>query len=434
MAMATLAFVVTQLLGAPTPELAERSEHPEPAFRIPLHREASIRQLALAQQLGRGECAASNDKCVRACHFAGRDETAVARCIAATCGEESLLGDIDVHLRPPTFYASGRSVVISDYQNAQYFGEIQIGTPPKPFKVIFDTGFSNLWVPNTECGFACLLKSKYDASQSATFKPNGTIFSIMYGSGPVSGHLSYDTVGVGGLKARGQEFAEVDTVTGLGLAYGIGRFDGILGMAFPAISVDGISPVFQSLVAQKQVTEALFAFYLGNHAPGELTLGGVDPKHFVGELKYVPVTSDTYWETALHGLSYGGAKASAATKCILDTGTSVLAGPTKDVAAIAAKAGATPVLGTGEFMIDCAAVDSLPELDITLSGNTFKFKGSEYVVKTSTFGQEACLFGFLGIDVPEPRGPLWILGDIFLRKYYTVFDVANNRMGFAEAA
>jgi hypothetical protein len=330
-------------------------------------------------------------------------------------------------------YHGPRSITISDYQNAQYYGTILIGTPPKKFKVIFDTGSSNVWVPNTQCGFACLLKTKYDSTASSSYGKNGSKFQIIYGSGPVSGHLSYETITLSGLAATRQEFAEVDTVTGLGLAYAIGRFDGILGMAFPSISVDGISPVFQTLVKQGKVESAVFAFYLGNSRPGELTLGGIDPAHFHGPLSYVPVTSDTYWETTLHSVKYGAMSSSKPANCILDTGTSVLAGPTKEVQAIAELAGAVPLLGTGEYMIDCATIDTLPILHLTLSGVEFTLSGADYVVKTSSFGQEACLFGFLGIDVPEPRGPLWILGDVFLRKYYTVFDIERNRMGFALA-
>lgn len=423
------------LLAAPT----AGAEHGAPSLRIPLQRETSVRQLALEQELSaragaHGACKASDEKCVAACHFGGADEAHVSRCIAASCGPGVLFGDLSIHLRPLALHSAAHSVVISDYQNAQYYGLIEIGTPPKPFKVIFDTGSSNLWVPNTDCGLACLLKSKYSASRSQSYAKNGSKFEIMYGSGPVSGHLSYDTITVAGLQAKRQEFAEVDTVTGLGLAYGIGRFDGILGMAFPSISVGGISPVFQTLLAQGRLASAVFAFYLGDNAPGELSLGGVDPAHYTGALQYVPVTSDTYWETSLHAVQYGSMTSARTAKAIVDTGTSVLAGPSSEVREIARLAGAIPVAGTGEYIIDCAAVDKLPDLKLTLSGVAFSLSGPEYVIKTSAFGQEACLFGFLGIDVPPPRGPLWILGDVFLRKYFTVFDVEKNRMGFARSA
>merc|ERR1712046_323594 len=105
-------------------------------------------------------------------------------------------------------YADGSNdIVISDFQNAQYYGPVSIGTPPKTFNVIFDTGSSNLWVPDTKCGLACIAKSKYDSSKSSTFKANGTVFKIMYGSGPVSGVLAGDTVTMGESTVPMQTFA-----------------------------------------------------------------------------------------------------------------------------------------------------------------------------------------------------------------------------------
>merc|ERR1719377_363477 len=83
--------------------------------------------------------------------------------------------------------ASPEEIKINDFQNAQYYGQAMVGTPPQPFNVIFDTGSANLWVPNHKVGLVGLLKHKYDSSKSSTYVKNGTEFKIMYGSGPVSG-------------------------------------------------------------------------------------------------------------------------------------------------------------------------------------------------------------------------------------------------------
>lgn len=328
--------------------------------------------------------------------------------------------------------ANGVPVVINDFSNAQYFGPVSVGTPAQTFNVIFDTGSSNLWVPSKTCGSNCGLHPEYDSSASSTYVKNGTVFRIQYGSGPVAGFLSEDTVTFGGMAVKGQTFAEINDVSGLGLGYALGKFDGILGMAFDSISEYGIPTVFDSLMAQGLVQQPVFAFYLSaaDGTQGELTLGGYDPAHFQGELTWVPLTSETYWETSLTGMTLGGQSVTNTTKCVLDTGTSILAGPSAEVAALAALVGATPFpLRPSEYTIDCSKVPSLPTLSISIGGVEFTLAGDEYTLNV----QGMCLFGFTGIDIPAPRGPLYILGDVFIRKYYTVFDT-TGRLGFAPVA
>ena len=166
----------------------------------------------------------------------------------------------------PRYYAENGDIIINDYQNAQYYGSIQIGTPSQSFNVIFDTGSSDLWVASATCGLlSCGAHQRYKSSTSTTFIANGTDFHIRYGSGPVSGYQSLDDVTVGGLVVKSQEFAEVTDAKGLGIGYLLGKFDGILGLAYPILSVNKVPTAFENMVSQNLVAKAQFAFYLGNY-------------------------------------------------------------------------------------------------------------------------------------------------------------------------
>lgn len=322
------------------------------------------------------------------------------------------------------------SIVINDYENSQYYGEIQLGTPAQTFNVIFDTGSADLWVASSDCNDSCGRHAKYDSSKSSTYIANGTTFHIEYGSGPVDGYQSYDNLNFGGLGVTKQEFAQVTDVSGLGAAYKLGKFDGILGMAFPVLSVNKATPAFFSLIEQKLIEEEVFAFYLGNSRldKGELTVGGMDPAHYTGEMVWVPLLAATYWEISMDDVQINGQSyVSGPVKAIVDSGTSLLTGPSDKVAEIAKAIGAKPFIN-GEYLVECA-YDTLPNLDFTIAGRTYTLSATDYLIPDG----DICLFGMIGLDIPAPTGPLWIMGDIFMRKYYTAFDTKNQRVGFATA-
>ncbi|KAJ4831927.1 AP4A phosphorylase [Turnera subulata] len=407
-------------------------------------------------------------------------------------------------------------VALKNYLDAQYYGEIGVGTPAQTFTVVFDTGSSNLWVPSSKCYFslACFFHHKYKSSESSTYKKNGTSAAIHYGTGSISGLFSNDNVKVGDLVVKNQDFIEATKEPGV--TFLAAKFDGILGLGFQEISVGNAVPVWYNMVNQGLVKKQVFSFWLNRKVDGdeggELVFGGVDPAHYKGKHTYVPVTQKGYWQfdmgdvlidNVTTGLCAGGCKA------IADSGTSLLAGPTARPEKICSQVGFCAFNGkqgvsmniesvvneherrdhssdgvgdamctacemmvvwiqnrlrfneteeqilnyvnelcnrlpspNGESAVECSRISSLPSVAFTIGGRvfnlapeqTYNVDSYQYILKVGEGVSAQCISGFAALDVAPPRGPLWILGDVFMGRYHTVFDYENMAVGFAEAA
>jgi len=330
------------------------------------------------------------------------------------------------------YVADGQHAVpITNFLNAQYFSEISLGTPPQDFKVILDTGSSNLWVPSTDCNsIACYLHSKYDHSASSTYSKNGSSFEIRYGSGSLSGYVSQDVFRIGDLTVKHQDFAEATSEPGLAFAFG--RFDGIMGLGYDTISVNKIVPPVYNMMDQGLLDEPVFAFYLGdtnNGEESEATFGGINKDHFKGELTKIPLRRKAYWEVDLDAITFGGNTAELeGTGAILDTGTSLIALPSTLAELLNKEIGAKKSFN-GQYTVECDKRDGLPDLTFTLTGHNFTIGPFDYILEV----QGSCISAFMGMDFPEPVGPLGILGDAFLRQWYSVYDIGTSSVGLAKS-
>lgn len=318
--------------------------------------------------------------------------------------------------------------------NAQYYTEISLGTPPQSFKVVLDTGSSNLWVPSKDCRLSipCWLHSKYQSSKSSTHQSNGTEFAIQYGTGSVKGFTSNDVLGIAGMNVENVTFGEATSEPGLTFIFA--GFDGILGLAYSSIAVNGITPPFYLMNSQKLLPDPVVSFRISTsddpRGAGEAVFGGIDPTHYVGNITYVPLRRKAYWEVELEGIWLGDDGTELVnTGAAIDTGTSLIAAPTAYANMINAAIGAKPGLG-GVANVDCELIPTLPDLTFTFGGKNYTLTSSEYILNMGG----NCMSGIQGMDINVPGGDLWIIGDAFLRKYFTVYDMGRDAVGFAVSA
>merc|ERR1719311_666505 len=323
---------------------------------------------------------------------------------------------------------------------SEYYGKIAVGTPPQDFLVVFDTGSGNLLLPGKECADeACTAHKRFDSSASTSAtqiafadepdKPvekggDRDVVTITFGTGEMSGVFVKDQVCIGSICAIGNVVSATEESDE---PFSLVPFDGIFGLSLPQMSEGQTFNIFDDMVTQKVLKSNNFAVFFGasDSEESEISFGEFKHERMASDIFYAPVSTPGYWQVKMEDVAIGNSRQNLCTgsggcQVAVDTGTSLLAGPTDII---------NSLIDRLNVADDCANYAKLPNLGFVVQGRVLNLKPEDYVDKSS----DGCSVALMTLDIPPPKGPLFIFGDPFLRKYYTIYDRDLLRVGFALA-
>lgn len=377
------------------------------------------------------------------------------------------------------------------YHLSAYYGTIYVGTPPKPFTVVFDTGSGHVILPSVDCETQqCMVHSRYDRHESSTsmrIQNSGQELqrgerhrnmTIEFGTGEVVGPIIRDNICTHEYQASLDEDDNADEGDTLGCVsmgfvsamsmsekpFGLFHFDGIVGLGLEGLSdMPGFN--FMKVISlfgggpsgKVRQTFSMFLGYDHEVEDSELTLGGWDPARLNEKLSWQPVHRPSlgHWIIKIKSLRVDGVDLSfCAEGCtaVLDSGTPLVSVPTALFAQVYRALRHAPE--------DSGRCDGIgPRLEFVLEGTTIALEPKDYaeplaVIRRGPADPSAvlgpgspadaglsadetpmfCKPMLMALDVPEPLGPkLFILGEKVLQKYYVVYDGQDLRVGLALA-
>jgi cathepsin D len=230
----------------------------------------------------------------------------------------------------------GKSISLYNFKNSQYTGPFSIGSKENTFNMIFDTGSANIWVDSSKCqDHGCLTHNQFNSENSKSYKSLNQDISVEFGTGGLTGEFGLDTVFVGELEVKSQPFSQI--VKEEGNIFAISKFDGIVGLAYPSMAAFGYSPFFDSMMSENTLKRNVFSFSLSQNdgdSSSQLTFGGVDTSLFEDKITYHKVIDKYYWMISAQNILINGEDMGlcmANCNLIVDTGTSMITGPTDDL-------------------------------------------------------------------------------------------------------
>ncbi|KAH6610037.1 aspartate protease [Trichoderma cornu-damae] len=319
----------------------------------------------------------------------------------------------------------------SDSSDDEYVTSVSIGTPAQVLPLDFDTGSSDLWVFSSETPKSSASgHTIYTPSKSSTAKKlSGYTWSIEYGDqSSSSGDVYTDKVTIGGFTVSAQA---VESATKVSTQFVQDTpISGLVGLAFD--SINEVSPKPQKTWfsnASNSLAKPLFTADLRHQANGSYNFGFIDTTLASGAVAYTPVdSSQGFWGFTASGYSVGGGKLNTKSiKGIADTGTTLLLLDDSVVDAYYANVASAQFDNTQEgYVFDCD--EDLPSFSFGIGGSPITISGDLLNLTPISDGSSTCFGGLqssngIGID---------IFGDVALKAALVVFDLGNNRLGWAQ--
>uniref|UniRef100_A0A183J5I5 Peptidase A1 domain-containing protein n=1 Tax=Soboliphyme baturini TaxID=241478 RepID=A0A183J5I5_9BILA len=189
-----------------------------------------------------------------------------------------------------------------------------------------------------------------------------------------------------------------------------------------------VTVVYVGSILQPQFTQIHFSDPSSPFG-GELLIGGTDPARYEEPIIWASITKQGYWQFQMDGVFVESESTGCADGCpaIADSGTSLFVAPEAEVEAIAKQVGAVKMI-KNQFPLN--GTDYVLKVSSLFFLNRLPFV-TVRILQVTRFGQSVCILGFRGMNLPIKK--LWIIGDIFIGRYYTIFDMGNLQVGFAKA-
>ncbi|KAI8956009.1 aspartic peptidase domain-containing protein [Xylaria longipes] len=309
-----------------------------------------------------------------------------------------------------------------DGTDYSYFAQVELGSEGKQLYMLLDTGASTTWVMGSTCtSKSCLMHNTFGPDDSKTFNDTGKTYSVEYGTGSVRGTVVEDSLSLAGLSVT-LSFGVANTTSDQFTQF---PFDGILGLATS-------SDTWLAAVKNANLIDAnLFGISLARNSDGtndgEIVFGALNPDKYTGDITYSSVKSDSAWTIPMDDITVSGESAGIKGRsAYIDTGTSFVFGPPEDVEALYKLIPGSSTTDGSSYTVPC---DTDSQVAFTFSGQSWNVSSKDFL--SAPNGDGACTGNIYGLEY-VPGG--WLLGDVFLKNVYSVFDVDKGRIGFAAKA